>query len=468
MGKKFKKSVLWLRRDLRLQDNMAAAKASKESDSVQVVFCFDQNIISKLKKEDKRITFIHGALEELNNEINKLGGELVILYGDPKTEIINFFSEGKFDALYFNEDYEPYALRRDNHIKKSLGQKAFSFTDQVIFHPATVRKKDGTPYKVFTPFKNAWLEVLETDRTVLDIKKISSSHWLGKSENFKFSEKNWFKTLEFQKQDLPIATGRKAALEILKSFKKRVRTYEETRNFLEVNSTSGLSPYIRHGLVGIREIIKGTMSDNQFLSSTFLSELIWREFYQMILFSFPQVEKASFKPQYDKINWHNGKKELEAWKTGMTGFPIVDAAMRCLNETGLMPNRLRMVTASFLCKTLLVDWRKGERYFAEKLLDFDLASNSGGWQWSSSSGCDSQPYFRIFNPTAQSERYDPEGKFIKKWCPELAPLSKKDVHEPYKVGPLILESMGVTYPEPVVSYKSNRIKALNMYKEAVK
>ena len=203
------------------------------------------------------------------------------------------------------------------------------------------------------------------------------------------------------------------------------------------------------------------------MHQTFVSEIVWREFYQMILFQFPQVEKGSFKEKYEQIKWAGSKKELKAWQDGQTGFPIVDAAMRCLNETGLMPKRLRMVTASFLCKTLLVDWKLGEKYFAEKLLDFDLAANNGGWQWSSSSGCDSQPYFRIFNPLSQSKKFDPEGTFIKRWCPELSKLDKKQIHAPHEGGPLLLLEKGITYPTPVVNYSEKRIEALAMYKSAV-
>ena len=214
---------------------------------------------------------------------------------------------------------------------------------------------------------------------------------------------------------------------------------------MDEQSTSGLSPYIRHGVIGVRELLSHCKTNDTFHAPVFVSELVWREFYQMILFHFPHVEKSSFKPQYDNISWIGGKKELNAWKKGQTGFPIVDAAMRCLNATGLMPNRLRMVTASFLCKTLLVNWQEGEKYFAEKLLDFDLSANSGGWQWSSSSGCDSQPYFRIFNPVSQSKKFDPKGLFIKKWCPELQALSEKEIHEPHAMGPLLfLQKTSIT------------------------
>lgn len=469
MTKKYEKTAVWLRRDLRLKDNTAISEALSASETSQLIFCFDKNILEKLPNNDKRLTFIIEALTELNEESKKLGGELIILHGDPALEVPKYLKKEKFEALFFNEDYEPYALSRDKKVTSVLKIPTFKFTDQLIFHPLEVLKKDGTPYKVFTPFKNAWLDKLEDHKSRLKINKLpSKSKLLGMGHPESFSKKDWYKKLGFEKQSLVIPTGRTGAKKTLGRLKTVLPTYAETRDLLTEKATSKLSPYLRHGLIGLREVISYCFTNEKNSSPTFVSELVWREFYMMILFHFPHVEKSSFKPQYDKIKWLGGKKELDSWKKGMTGFPIVDSAMRCLNETGLMPNRLRMVTASFLCKTLLVNWQEGEKYFAEKLLDYDLSANSGGWQWSSSSGCDSQPYFRIFNPVSQSKKFDPKGDFIKKWCPELDTLTEKEVHEPHLLGPLILAGKGIDYPTPVVDYKQKRQEALDMYKNAVK
>ena len=469
MTKKFEKTAVWLRRDLRLADNTALSEALKASTQTQIIFCFDKNILEKLPENDKRLTFIIEALRELNEEATKHGGELAVLHGDPALEIPKYLKKEQFEALFFNEDYEPYALNRDKKVTDALEIPTFKFTDQLIFHPLEVLKKDGTPYKVFTPFKNAWLDKLEEHKSRLKIKKIPASAMLLSPKSAdSFSKNDWYKKLGFEKQDLIIPTGRSGAKKMTGRLKTVLPTYAETRDLLTDKATSKLSPYLRHGLIGLREVISHCFTNEKNSSPIFVSELVWREFYQMILFHFPHVEKSSFKPQYDKIKWIGGKKELEAWKKGMTGFPIVDSAMRCLNETGLMPNRLRMVTASFLCKTLLVNWQEGEKYFAEKLLDFDLSANSGGWQWSSSSGCDSQPYFRIFNPVSQSKKFDPKGEFIKTWCPELQSLSEKEVHEPHLLGPLLLAGKGIEYPTPIVDYKQKRQDAMIMYQKAVK
>ena len=465
-----KKALVWIRRDIRLADNTALSVACEENDEVHVVFVFDDNILSKLKDPmDKRVTFIHHGLIELHEELKNYSSGLNVLFGDPTDLIPAFAKKLKVQKLYFNRDYESYAIKRDQKVIKSLNDETIevkNFRDHVIFESTEILKKDKTPYKVFTPYKNAWIDQFkkETARAKtfrLNTKKFSSQvpADLGKYD--------WMKKIGFKTAQLEIPLGRSGGLKKLKAFKQRISTYQDTRDLLESTSTSGLSPYLRHGMISIREMLNLGLEDEKIVHSIYVSEIIWREFYQMILAQFPIVEKGSFKPQYDGINWIGGQKEFNAWKNGQTGFPIVDAAMRCLNETGLMPNRLRMVTASFLCKTLLVDWRKGEQYFAEKLLDFDLGANNGGWQWSSSSGCDSQPYFRIFNPLAQSQKFDPKGNFIRQWCPELSKLDNKQIHAPNSVGPLFLLEKGIEYPAPVVDYGQKRQEALNMYKKAL-
>ena len=334
MTKKFDKTAVWLRRDLRLADNTALAEALKSSTRAQLLFCFDKNILDKLPKNDKRLTFIIEALRELNEEASKHGGELVILHGDPALEVPKYLKKENFEALYFNEDYEPYALNRDKKVTSTLEVPIFKFTDQLIFHPLEVLKKDGTPYKVFTPFKNAWLDKLEDHKSRLKIKKIpAGTNLLAPKSADGFSKNDWYKKLGFEKQDLIIPTGRSGAKKMTSRLKTVLPTYAETRDLLTDKATSKLSPYLRHGLIGLREVISHCFTNEKNSSPIFVSELVWREFYQMILFHFPHVERSSFKPQYDKIKWIGGKKELEAWKKGMTGFPIVDSAMRCLNQT---------------------------------------------------------------------------------------------------------------------------------------
>ena len=465
-----KKSLVWIRRDIRMTDHTALSAACANSDEVHLVFVFDPKIIDKLPEDDKRITFIMEALHELNTELKQQGSGINILYGDPLVEIPEIVSKVGATHVFFNRDYEPYALKRDRQVSSLLKKQNIevsSYRDHVIFEHQEILKKDKTPYKVFTPYKRAWYAMFVEEFTRAKCFNLKTNKFSQQVYSSIESE-NWYKKINFIKQDLVIPVGRSGAIKTINNFKKRIATYHETRNLLESTSTSGLSPYLRHGLISVREILNLGLEKNEIKHETFVSEIVWREFYQMIMMHFPHVEKGSFKPQYDQINWAGGSKEFNAWKKGETGYPIVDAAMRCLNETGLMPNRLRMVTASFLCKTLLVDWRKGEKYFAEKLLDFDLGANNGGWQWSSSSGCDSQPYFRIFNPLSQSEKFDPNGTFIRRWCPEITALDNKQIHQPHAYGPLFLLEKGIDYPHQVVDYPLKRTQALEMYKKALK
>lgn len=457
------KGLVWLRRDLRLSDHAALSFATKECDEVELVFVFDTLILGKLKdKEDKRVTFIYESLKEIDDKVG-----IHVLYGDPLEELPKLFKKLKADKLYFNRDYEPAALKRDGVMMKLIPNAA-SFKDSVFFEAHEILKADGKPYTVFTPYKRRWLERFNSfGKNVSDykVKKNKIKH-SGK----KLDEKI-FKKIGFIYSPLLFEGGESKSKKELKKFEKKIDAYDEKRDFPAANGTSNLSVYIRHGCISIRELISFSLKDSNQGRSIWLSELIWREFYQMILAQFPRVAKGEFKEKYKGIKWVGGKTEFKAWCDGKTGFPLVDAAMRCLNKTGTMPNRLRMVTASFLCKTLLVDWKKGEKYFAEKLLDFDLAANNGGWQWSSSTGCDAQPYFRIFNPYTQSEKFDGEGEFIKTWCPELKGFSKKLIHIPGD-NDMIQQSeagcfIGKDYPYPVVDYKRKREEAMKMYKEGI-
>lgn len=430
-------SLCWVRRDLRLHDH-AALSAALEAGPTTLVFVFDTHILNKLKdKGDRRVTFIHQSLCEMESELQKKGSSLIILYGKPEEEIPKLASELKVTSVYCNRDYEPYAKKRDSLVAKKIKAhhiEFHSFKDHVMYEAKEVLTQSGGLYKVFTPYKNKWIETFEkSGRAVPDYK----CH-LKNLRQFK-NEKNilkidWLETIGFVPTPPVLSGGTKAAKRRLKDFAQE--NYEENRNFPALEGTSLLSVYLRFGNISIRDLVRAATS------SAWLTELIWRDFYQMILDTTPRIEKESFKPEYDKIKWVGKPEHFKAWCEGQTGFPIVDAAMRCLNQTGLMHNRLRMITASFLCKILLLDWRSGEHYFAEKLLDFDLAANNGGWQWSSSSGCDAQPYFRIFNPYTQTKKFDPQEEFIQKWIPELHTKA---------------------YPNPIVSYEKNRERCLMMY-----
>ena len=457
------KNLCWIRRDLRLHDHAALSHALSSGETT-IVFIFDKHILDKLKnKSDKRVTFIMQSLQEMEKTLQKKDSSLIILYGKPEEEIPLLCEELKIQKVFTNRDYEPYAKKRDDMVAKKLALMNVefeTFKDGVFCEKQEVLTGSGTIYKVFTPYKNKWLEHFEaTGKNVSDfecpLKNIR-----------KFSHKKnildypWYKEMGFV-EDAPLLTGGTSeALKRLKKFDKLMPEYKEARNFPAVDGTSNISVYIRFGNLSIRDMIRAGISDRSEGAQTWLSEIIWRDFYHMILDTHPHVEKESFKRDYDQIKWQGKEEDFQAWCEGRTGFPIVDAAMRCLNETGMMHNRPRMIVASFLCKILLVDWRKGEKYFAEHLLDYDLAANNGGWQWSSSSGCDAQPYFRIFNPYTQSEKFDGDGTFIRKWVPELARASKKEIHRP---DPLLFQD----YPRPIVSYEANRVRCLAMYSAAL-
>mgnify|MGYP003387223130 CR=1 FL=1 len=434
-------ALCWLRRDLRLHDHAALSAALERHEDVHLVFCFDTQILSKLKdKEDRRLTFIIESLEELETELQKRGSSLHILHGDPVVEIPRLAATLKCSEVYANRDYEPYAKKRDEAVAKKV--TLHHFKDAVVFEQGEVLNGSNEVYKVFTPYKNRWLlKLAEQDHMLPNhsVKLKTLAQWENQRSILKH---DWHRECGFTRTPAVLTGGTSEARRHLKSFKTRIQNYEEGRNTPSIDGTSNLSAYIRHGCLSIRDMVRASLESNDKGSQVWLSELVWRDFYQVILDHFPHVEKNSFKPQYDAIKWRGKEAWFVAWCEGRTGFPIVDASMRCLNQTGMMHNRLRMVVASFLCKTLLIDWRRGERYFAEKLLDYDLAANSGGWQWSSSSGCDAQPYFRIFNPYSQTEKFDPEAVFIRAWIPELDDPS---------------------YPSPIVSYEKMRKEALDMY-----
>ncbi|MEO6330641.1 MAG: deoxyribodipyrimidine photo-lyase [Ginsengibacter sp.] len=429
-------NIFWFRRDLRLFDNAGLYHALKQNIPIVPIFIFDKNILDKLEdKSDRRLTFIHSVITELQNELTKAGSSLEVYYGFPEKVFDQLMWKYDIKEVFASADYEPYAIERDNAVKNILYKKDISFhtyKDHVIFEKDEVLKEDQTPYSVFTPYSKRWksklndfyLQSYPSNKLISNFFKQPPTPFLSlNSMNFIETDKK-FAAREFSEE--------------------LISKYFLQRNFPGVNGTSKLGVHLRFGTISIRELARNGAR----LNETFLNELIWRDFYQAILWHFPKVGKhKAFKEEYENIQWRNNEEEFARWCMGQTGYPIVDAGMRELNQTGFMHNRVRMIVASFLCKDLLVDWRWGEAYFAQKLLDFDLASNNGGWQWASGSGCDSAPYFRIFNPYLQTKKFDKDLTYIKKWVPEFQEFS---------------------YPVPIVEHEFARKRCLEVYGKAIK
>ena len=432
----------WFRRDLRLHDNHALYEALKSGDTIQCIFIFDRHILDKLEdRRDVRVEFIHDTLSDIKSQLNKQGADLWTFYGDAQEVWDKLFNTYDVKSIYCNNDYEPYALERDAHVRslaESHDAQFHSFKDHVIFESHEVLKDDGNPYTVFTPYKRKWLARLEkgkkgnsyddfrayySDTHLHDLQKVDSPQKMISLEEMSFEKSG----IVIPSKEVP---------------QKIIKNYGEKRNFPAIEGTSRLGIHFRFGTISIRE--KAAKSIR--LSEVYLSELIWRDFYSQIMHHFPHVVKRSFREKYERIDWRNNEKEFKAWCEGKTGYPIVDAGMRELNNTGYMHNRVRMITASFLTKHLLIDWRWGEAYFAAKLLDFDLASNNGGWQWASGSGTDAAPYFRIFNPSSQQTKFDKDYAYIKQWVEEWGTEA---------------------YPDPIVDHKEARERCLATYKEAL-
>ena len=431
-----KVNIFWFRRDLRLHDNAGLYHALKSDQPVVPIFIFDKNILDQLEdKADRRVEFIHAALEEMQVQLEKNSTSLEVYYGTPSSVFNTLLLKYNIQNVFTNHDYEPYALEREKIITGLLLEKNIPFTtykDQVILEKNEVLKDDGKPYTVFTPYSRKWKAVL----TDFHLKKYPTEKYFNNFFKQPGVTMPSLKEMAFTAVDKPFPA--KSLDEEL------VKKYQQQRNFPAVKGTSKLGVHLRFGTISIRALAAKTT----LLSETYLNELIWRDFYHMILWHFPQVGKGQpFKPQYDGIEWRNNESEFEKWCNGQTGYPIVDAGMRELNTTGFMHNRVRMIVASFLCKHLLIDWRWGEAYFAEKLLDFDLAANNGGWQWAAGSGCDAAPYFRIFNPYLQTQKFDAQLNYIKKWVPEFQEF---------------------TYPIPIVEHEFARKRCLEVYTKAVK
>jgi len=427
-------SIFWFRRDLRLHDNHGLYEALNNKEAVLPIFIFDPSILDSLPKNDARVAFIHEQLKSIHTSLEHHGSGLSVYHGTPKKIFEQLVNQYDVKTVYCNRDYEPYALSRDQSISDLLNSKFIklkSKKDQVIFEQDEITKDDGLPYKVYTPFSKKWLAAINTDHcnTFNSKKSLSNTY---KSNSFPWIDLN---SMGFEPNPIKIAPYN------IKS--DIIENYESTRNFPAIDGTSKLGPHLRFGTVSVREVVSKAI---QHTNITFLKELIWREFFMQILWHFPHTVTKSFKPQYDAIQWRNDPKEYKKWCDGNTGYPLVDAGMRELNQTGFMHNRVRMLVGSFLCKHLLIDWRLGEAYFAEKLHDFELSSNVSNWQWVAGCGVDAAPYFRIFNPTTQVTNFDKEHEYIKKWVPEYQEL---------------------TYPKPMVDHKFARERCLSTYKKAL-
>lgn len=427
-------NIFWFRRDLRLDDNAGLYHALKSGKPVLPLFIFDTNILSKLNdRADKRVLFIYETILSIQKQLESYNSTLLVKVGDPVAVWKELLNEYDINEVFSNHDFEPYVLERDASINELLSSKKISFKtfkDHVIFEKDEVMKDDGKPYTVFTPYSRKW-------RLKLNDFYAKSYPSLQYVSNFYKTEPIVIPSLEqigFQRNDTYFPA------KIIPA--KVVNQYTEQRNFPAIMGTSRLGIHLRFGTLSVRKLLAFALPKNQ----TFVNELIWRDFYQQIIWHFPHVVKGAFKKQYDLIRWENSETQFQQWCEGRTGYPLVDAGMRELNETGFMHNRVRMVVASFLCKHLLIDWRWGEAYFAEKLLDFDLAANNGGWQWAAGSGTDAAPYFRIFNPAAQLEKFDKDLKYVKKWVPEYGTPA---------------------YPQPIVVHEIARGKCLERYKEAL-
>lgn len=427
MSPKEKVNVFWFRRDLRIKDNCGLFYALQEKLPVIPIFIFDTIILDELNNpHDKRVDFIHRTLQMIDDEFKKSGSRLFTFHGRPVDVLNQLVKQYDIDSVFTNHDYEPYAIQRDMEIGQLLETKRITFStfkDQVVFEKDEIVKPDGKPYTVYTPYRRAWSKKLNAkeiaphpsekrlDRLIQTApKSVISLEKMGfKKTNIEFELPNFDESI--------------------------VEVYDKQRDFPDREGTTRLGVHLRFGTVSVRELVRRALD----LNETWLSELIWREFFMMILYHFPYVVDKPFREKYQKMSWSNDQEAFEKWCKGMTGYPLVDAGMRELNETGFMHNRVRMVTASFLTKHLLIDWRKGERYFAEKLMDYDLSANNGNWQWAAGCGCDAAPYFRIFNPYTQAEKFDPQQKYVKQWLPEI----NSDI-----------------YPEPIVDHKQARERAL--------
>ena len=423
-------SIFWFRRDLRLDDNAGLFQALQANEVVIPVFIFDDAILDKLPKNDARVNFIHESLSSIQDVLLSIGSSLLVKKGATHTVWKSLLEEFDIQNVFYNKDYEPYALERDAVICELLQQsnvKAQAFKDQVIFEEKEITKTDGLPYTVYTPFKNKWLEKYKTMTPVVEYD--TESLYVNFHKN------------TYAMPTLNEIGFEKSVITVKPHNLRFISNYEETRDFPAMDKTSYLSPHLRFGTVSVRKLVNWAFHKND----VFLSELIWREFFMQILYSFPKVVNRNFKSAYDGIEWRNDEADFKRWCEGKTGYPMVDAGMRQLNETGYMHNRVRMVVASFLCKHLLIEWQWGEAYFAQKLLDYEMSANVGNWQWAAGTGCDAAPYFRVFNPEIQQKKFDEKGAYIRKWIKEF----------------------DLGYGKPMVEHAMARDRAIATYKAGI-
>jgi deoxyribodipyrimidine photo-lyase len=471
----YPRSLCWFRRDLRLHDHAGLYHALKNSAQVHCVFVFDTDILDTLvEKQDRRVEFIWHSLRELQERLQQHGGTLQVLYGRAQEVIPRLARELDVQAVFCNHDYEPYARQRDGAVENALAQASITFhhyKDQVIFEQSEILTGTGKSFSVFTPYKNAWLKKLDD----FYLHAYPVEKYLSALAPYETAPLPTLKSMGFVESDLELLAvpiGESGAEQLFADFIQHIDLYHETRNFPAVKGTSFLSTHLRFGTISIRRLASYAYYTGGKGAETWLSELIWREFYQMLLYHHPYLGQGqAFKAQFNAIAFPNDVTKFSAWCEARTGFPLIDAAMRQLNQTGYMHNRLRMVAASFLVKDLQVDWHWGESYFAERLLDFDLAANNGGWQWAASTGCDAQPWFRIFNPITQSNKFDAQGEFIRHFMPELMQCTDKFIHTPWLMPATEQQRCGLVigkdYPAPIVDHAVARIKTLELFKEAL-
>jgi deoxyribodipyrimidine photo-lyase len=486
MASRYDVSIVWLRRDLRLADNLCLYEAAQNSRQVCCAFVVNPPLLADVRMGAPLVCAFLGAIASLRHDLRAMGSDLAILIGDFDAELTRFARRVKAQAIYYNEDYEPKAIARDLAVTRALKLAGFAVhasVDHVYFGADEVVRTDGNPYRVFTPYKRRWLDHRNLGprlpvpsekllwKSLLPASHIGTTSAAPTPEDYDFVSSKLY-------PEVSENIARKRLTDFLEG-DEGITSYAERRNFPGVDGTSRLSPQLRAGTIGIRTCIErafvvhaATTGHTKTSVASWISELIWRDFYQMILRQFPSVVDAPFQKAAERIKWVEPGSHFEAWRTGRTGYPIIDAAMRQLNTFGWMHNRLRMLTASFLSKDLLIDWRHGERYFEQYLADADVAQNNGGWQWAASTGTDAVPYFRIFNPTTQSKTFDPEGRFIKQMLPELESIPIEYIHEPWKIPPLEQRTLGIEigqdYPEPIVDHATASKKAIAVFAKALK
>ncbi len=466
----FHHGLVWFRRDLRLFDHTALIRAYESCRQLSLIFIFDDNILDTLSPDDHRLNFIWQSLNEIREELGRNADSMSVVKGRPEVILPEILADNPIDSVFFNEDYEPDARQRDRKISglcDSLNVKTNSYRDQVIFGPDDIVKDDGSVYRVFTPYKNKWLSALEMSG-VFPEKKIPDLR--AKLKPLFLKKEFVCRNPEVRNPTDPVFTGgENAAMKQWKKFiRHRLAHYESGRNIPSSDLTSRLSPHLRFGTVSVRRMAHDLIDFPPSVRLPFLNELIWREFFMMILHHHPHVTDSCFRPNFNGLRWNEEPEWFDRWRSGRTGFPMVDAGMRQLNQIGWMHNRVRMITASFLVKHLHINWLQGENYFAEKLMDFELSSNNGNWQWAAGTGADAAPYFRIFHPVGQGKKFDPDAAYIKEWIPELRSVPQRQIHDRILYKKLYRDQKALhpDYVPPLIDPDEERLACLEMYNRA--